>query len=88
MKPLIFLVVIMTLAVVLLRYHQINSPASTYALNNVQECANKISENNIRMSFLKPLKNNPTDGEANALHELCEEALQKQELDLALKKSS
>lgn len=88
MKTLIGILVVLILMIIgVVTYHK-NKPATTYELNNVQECAAKITENHVRLSFLKPLKNNPSQGEVMAFYEQCEEALQKQELDLAIKKSS
>ncbi len=88
MKGLIICTLFMSCLLILTVAYQRNKPATTYSLNAVQECAEKISDKQIRLSFLNPLKLNPSEGDVTKLNEKCEEALQKQNLNLAINSAS
>lgn len=88
MKGLVICTLFMGCLLILTVAYQRNKPATTYSLNAVQECAEKISDKQIRLSFLTPLKLKPSEGDVTKLNEKCEEALQKQNLNLAINSAS
>lgn len=88
MKEMICLCVLLILACIGIQLYHTNQPANTRYLNEIQDCANKLSDKQARLALLRSLQAQPTDREAIRIADDCGKQLQQQNLKLSIEQAS